>query len=347
MPAFRRRALALTCFVGIAAGLWFWLGRLERIDWLVVEGPPHAVVEELVTLRVHVTQLEAEAMLSVDLHWASDRNTPMGFLAAGEPRAVGKTGATFDFTIPVPARDNLHFVNGIIYLSPDGDWNNQTFAATTDLIPMTTARTPTVQATGLVRLSVRQLAEGTTRIATPKASLLRWATGLAWLLCVAVLGRQLWLARESSRPARGVSHLDLGFAVGFALAGIWELAGFETTLGNWARSLARAEDVFYPRVIFQKAIISVAVAAGIAWLGFGGRRHAFPLWLRSFGLYLAIAIVNLFSLHAIDQYATASWHGLTLVDALKCSCAGIALSSLYAQGRNLKLTANRSETPPG
>ena len=146
MPACRRRAIALVCFASIAAGLWFWLGRLDRIDWLVVEGPKQAVMGEPVTLRVSVTQLEAEAMLCMDLHWASNRIAPMGFMVAGEPRAVGKSGGTFDFTIPVPPRDNLRFVNGIIYLSPDGNWNNHTFAATTDLIPITTVRTPTVQA---------------------------------------------------------------------------------------------------------------------------------------------------------------------------------------------------------
>jgi hypothetical protein len=188
---------------------------------------------------------------------------------------------------------------------------------------------------------VRQLAEGTTRVATPKASLLRWATGFVWLFCAVVLVRQF------SGPAIGVSRWRFLFAVGFAVAGFWELAGFENTLGNWARSHAQAEDIYHPRVMFQTAIISVTVAAAITWLGFGGQRRVFPLWRLSFGFYLAIATVNLFSLHAIDQYATASWHGLTLVDALKYSCAVIALSSLSVQGRNLKLAAKGSGERPG
>lgn len=345
MPAFRRRALALTCFAGIAAGLWFWFGRLEHIDWLRVDGPPHAVVGEPVTLRVHVTQLEAEAMLCVDLHWASDRNTPMGFLAAGKPRAVGKTGASFDFTIPIPTRNNLRFVNGIIYLSPDGDWNNHTFAATTELIPITT--TPGVRATGLVWLSVRQLAEAPTHVTPPQSSWLRWATGLAWLLCAGMFGRQYWRARESSGPASRASRFGLAFVLGFALAGIWELAGFENTLGTWARALARAEDAYYPRVIFQTAVISVTVAAVIIWLGLGVRRRAIPLWRLSFGFYLAIATVNLFSLHAIDQYAAAAWHGFTLVAALKFSCAVSGLASLSAQGPNLNHAAKGAGASPG
>lgn len=345
MPALRRRAIALACFASIAAGLWFWLGRLEHIDWLVVEGPAQAVVGEPVSLRVHVKRWAVDSKLCVDLHWSRDRNTSLGFLAAGEPKAVNKTGGTFDFTIPVPARDNLHFVNGIIYLSPDGDWNNHTFAATTDLIPMTTTRS--VRATGLVRLLVRQLAEDTARGVPPKSSPLRLATGLAWLFCAVMFGRWHWRAGRFSRPAIKAPRWGLGFAVGFALAGIWELAGFENMLGNWARSWARAEDIYYPRVLFQKAVLSLILAAVVVWFGFCGRRRRLRWWLLSFGLYLAITTVNLLSLHALDQYAAISWRGLALVDALKFPCAVIALCSLYAQGRNLKLAANRSGAPPG
>lgn len=345
MPARCRRAIARACFVGIAAGLWFWLGRLDRIDWLMVEGPTHAVVGEPVSLRVHVTRLAADTILRVDLHRARDRNTSMGFLAAGEPRAGGKTGGIFDFTISIPAKDDLRFVNGIIYLTPDGSWSKHTFVATTDLIPITTTRD--VLTTGLVQLPVRQLAERATWVTSPKSPLLRWATGVAWLFCAAALGRKLWPPRQFSRIASGSSRWDWGVAVGFALAGIWELAGFENTLGNWARSFARAEDVYYPRALFQKAVISVTIAAVIVWFGSGSRRRAVPLWLLSFGLYLAIATVNLFSLHAIDQYASASWHGLALVDAVKFPCAVIALSCLYARGRNRKLPAHGTGARPG
>ena len=43
------------------------------------------------------------------------------------------------------------------------------------------------------------------------------------------------------------------------------------------------------------------------------------------GLYLGISLVNLVSLHVIDKLADLSWHGLTLVQALKLGCSAIIL----------------------
>jgi len=345
MPALRRRALTLAGCVSLAAVLWVWLGRLDEVDWLMVEGPANAVVGEAVQLRVQVAQLASAAFLCADLHWARDRNTTQGFLVAGEHKVSAKTGCAFDFTIPVPAKDDLRFVNAIIYLSPDGSWSNHTFAATTDLIPVVFVHDG--RSRTAIRLPLHQLVENVARVIQPGVPLLRWTTGLVWLFGAAMLGRRLWLGCRTMENAASLPRQWGVIVVGFALAGIWELAGLENTLGNWARSLARAEDVYYSRALFQRAVISVTVAAVIMGLGFGGRRRAFPLWLLGFGLYLAIAIVNLFSLHVIDQYASASWHGLALVDAAKCLCAVIALGSLSAQGRNRKLAANGSGAPGG
>ncbi|MGC3960191.1 MAG: hypothetical protein QM813_20380 [Verrucomicrobiota bacterium] len=151
-----------------------------------------------------------------------------------------------------------------------------------------------------------------------------------------IFGRQLWPGYGIGDKVTRVPRTWWVIVVGFALAGIWELVGLEHSLGNWARSFARAEDVYYFRPVLQRAVISVIGAALLVWFGFGGRRRKCSLWVVGFGLYVAIATVNLFSLHAIDRYATASWHGVTAVDAVKFSCAMLAFCSLYASSRKRK-----------
>ena len=90
--------------------------------------------------------------------------------------------------------------------------------------------------------------------------------------------------------------------------------------------MARAGDFYYPRAVFQKVVISVAVAALAVFLLFVRRaRSSRRLLLAGFGLYLGISVVNLVSLHVIDQVADLSWHGLTLVQALKLGCAAMTL----------------------
>lgn len=326
MPALRRRAVVLICFVSLVAVLWFWLGRWSEVEWLTVEGPAHVVVGEPVQLRVHLMRAEPEALLCADLHWASDRNTPEGFLAAGDAKAAVHSGGTFDFRIPVPARDHLRFVNGIIYLSPDGQWSNHTFVATTDLIPITLTRDG--QAPVLVQWPLRQLAEDFARIAPSRSPLLRWAIGLSWLLAAAVLFRRLRQARHFPAQVTMLPRWGLVLAVGFVLAGVWELAGLENLLGNQARSLARAEDLYYPRAIFQKLVIAVTVAAAVVGLGAAWRKCVARPWLLAFGLYLTATLVNLLSLHAVDQLAGRSWHGVAFIDAIKLLCAVTAMLSL-------------------
>jgi hypothetical protein len=55
--------------------------------------------------------------------------------------------------------------------------------------------------------------------------------------------------------------------------------------------------------------------------------------LVGFGLYLGISVVNLVSLHVIDQIADLSWHGLSLVQALKLGCTAMTLGGVVVASR--------------
>ena len=139
-----------------------------------------------------------------------------------------------------------------------------------------------------------------------------------------------WAAGPSAKAADGRLGLETRWwqtlVVLLALACMWELFGLEGWLGNWARAMAHAEDFYYPRAVLQKVVISVAVAATVLLLPFIRRaRSSHRLVLVSFGLYLAIAAVNLVSLHTIDKVADLSWHGVNLVQALKFVCAAMTL----------------------
>jgi NO-binding membrane sensor protein with MHYT domain len=123
-------------------------------------------------------------------------------------------------------------------------------------------------------------------------------------------------------------------AVLLALACLWEFLGLESWLGAHARAMARAGDFYYPRAVFQKVVISITVAALAAFLIFVQRaRSSRRLLLAGFGLYLGISVVNLVSLHAIDQIADLSWRGLSLVQALKLGCAAMTLGGVFVAGR--------------
>lgn len=324
----RRKCGALALFAILSAGLWFWLGQLNReVSWLKVETAPGAVIGQPFRVRVHVVHPPAPTMICADLHWTQERHNPKGFLASGPAHAVGPAGGQFDFEITVPPQAGPHYVNVVIYLSPDGNWGNHTFAANTRLIPVSTN-----SSAGASRLVPRPVYEFVTDDAHPQTALSPWPrrlTGFVWLLTAGFLGR----------PALRTLHWRRALILGVLLVGIAELAGLEAWLGHLTRDFARAHDLYYPREFFQRTIISFIAATAATCLWSSWRKNPRRLLKIGLGFYLAIAVVNLLSLHALDQYAASSWLGFTLVDALKLVCA---LTALIGVAR----TKDQHQLPP-
>ena len=154
-------------------------------------------------------------------------------------------------------------------------------------------------------------------------------------LVAAVLAWRAGRPGEAANQAKGVEvRWWWRLAVLLAMACLWELLGLENRLGALARAVARAHDIYYPRAIFQRVVISMAVAAAAVFLLLLRRMPASRrLLLAAFGLYLSISLVNLVSLHAIDRIADLSWHGLSLVQALKLACAAMTIGGLVGATR--------------
>jgi hypothetical protein len=162
----------------------------------------------------------------------------------------------------------------------------------------------------------------------------RWLTALLFLAAMVVA----WGAGESPEGSNGEPGLGKrwwqGLAVLLAMACLWELFGLESRLTAQARAIARAGDFYYSRIVLQKVVISVAVTATAVLLLLVRRvRTSRRLLLISFGLYLGISAVNLVSWHVIDKVADLSWHGLTLVQALKLGCAATILRGVVSARR--------------
>jgi hypothetical protein len=346
-------------FLGILAlGAVFWWGldRLEpQADWLRVDTPRFAFAGQPLPLRVHLAPLAEPAFLCADLHWAIKRDGTEGFLATGGAVPVGKEGGTFDFNIRVVPRTGLRFVNGIIYLSRTGTWDSHTAVATTDLIAVR-SNLENEQESSLETTRMRPLADRPNEVPTSTAIPRMLTTLVLFWACIAAWKRSRPLTgppRSSSPTGKTPGSETLpelaggdacatpnsaatskmgfnargeawGLTLGLGMACVCELIGLEGWIGAWVRDLAHAGDFYYPRTGFQKFAISAMIAGLAAFVlslrrGTVAQRLAWAL----FGLYVVICLVNLLSLHAIDQAANLSWHGLTLVQALKLACAGL------------------------
>ena len=328
-----RWRVGLMLVVAAAAAVWWGLDRAEpRADWLRVEAPRRAIAGRPLSLRVHLAPRAQAGYLCVDLHWGTSRDTSMGCLASGGSKALGKEGGTFDFAIMVAPALGLRFVTGIIYLSPTGSWPDHTLMAATEVIQVSSN---TVGKVDLPLEPLRVQPPGDDPGAHPHpATIPRWLAALLFLAATVAA----WRAGRSPAGPSGRPDAENRWwqvlAALLALACLWESLGLESWLGAQARAMARAEDLYYPRVVLQEVVISVAVAAMAVFLLFVRRaRRSRRLLLACFGLYLGISLVNLVSLHVIDKIADLSWHGLTLVQALKLGCTAMTLPGIVIASR--------------
>lgn len=317
--------VGLILLVAGAAAVWWGLDHWERpAAWLRVEAPRRAVAGQTLPLRVHLAPLAEPARLCADLHWGTTRDTSMGYLGTGGSKTVGKEGGTFDFEMRIPPAQGVRFVTGILFLSPTGRWDDHTLVAATEVIPVSSNTADKVE-TRLEPLRVQPPGDAKTEHPRPAAAQ-RWLTALLLLVAaVAAWGGGPSAGGSSGGPGHGNRWWQV-LAVAMALASLWELFGLESWLGAQARAMARAEDLYYPRAVFQKVVISVTIAATILFFLFIRRvSSSHRLLLASFALYLAISGVNLVSWHPIDRIADLSSHGFTLVQALKLGCAALTL----------------------
>ena len=310
-----------------------------------MEAPRNAVVGRPYPLRVHLAPLPEPGVVHADLHWGTSRDKPMQYLATGGAKATGREGGTFDFEILVAPRQGLRFVMGVVYVSRTGGWTSHRLAASTKLIPVldepTTRQESRLEPLGLQPLG--DLAPGHPRPAEAP----RWLTGLLFLIAMTVAWRAAQPATEIVAEGGPRARWWQVLVALLALCCLWELLGLEMRLGAWTRAMARAGDFYYPRAVFQKVVISVAAAGTLIALLFILRaRKSLRLLLASIAVYLAIAVVNLLSLHTIDQVADLSWHGLSVVQALKLACAAVTLRGAWlVVSRDRKRTAELDSIP--
>lgn len=317
-PGTGLRPLAgLALLLALAAAVWWGLDRLElRPNWLQVEAPRVAVVGQPLPFRVHLMPLKEPTRLCADIHGGTRRDAFVKYLATGGSKPVGKEGGSFDFEIIVPSRPELRFLAGVFYLSPTGDWHDHTLAAGTMLIPVSGNPGGKV-VMRLEPLTTQPSGGGNTNDSHVSAAP-RWLTALLFLFAAALA----WRGSLSGRGDRWWRML----VIAIALASLWELFGLESWLTSQARTIARASDLYYPRAIFQRAVVSLAIVGSISfWLFIPRLSRSRRLPVIAFALYAAIALVNLVSWHPIDQIADRSWHGLTVVQTLKLGCAAFTL----------------------
>ncbi len=118
--------------------LFFTLGLIgkEHVSWCAVSGPASVRSGRDVQLKVSFFDIREPVNLVVNFHWSDKNGQDRGFLVSGKPVPEIVGDGEHIFTLKVVSKEELGYVQVIVYLSETGSWNDAVRAAHTDMIPV-------------------------------------------------------------------------------------------------------------------------------------------------------------------------------------------------------------------
>jgi hypothetical protein len=323
------RRLRTGLFFGFfAVLLWLALQAARpRAHWLTVEGPDVAPVGSALRIRVCLAAAEASGYLDFDLHGATSRREPRGYLAGAGARQLDSARTNFEFAIPVPDRPGVTYLHGIVYLSPTGRWGDRTRVAETEIIPVV-RNSPVTEERRSVRWGVYAPESVVPKVAADRSGVRGVTSGL-FALAGGWIGRSVIRSRASDR-SRGLSRGQAWLVVACLVACVWEAFG----LGAWTIHHLRLAARFHGLYGWREGPQRVATVAAVTLafgLGFRLARSGTPPSLRWVGFawvaWLGLASVGTLSLHAVDQLAGWTPLGVPMFQLARLGAALVAASA--------------------
>lgn len=309
-----RPVLLLLAFILLAVAANALLQALRPDSaWLRLKAPPAAVRGVPLPVEVQLLQPPPGHQLAVNLHAASTgerRSTVINTPQVPQPAHP----STFHLEIPFRAEPSQKSLRVVVFLSPDGRWQNRSHAAISDEIRILDPDDPR---SARPRKAVRHRLEEASRasvIPRTRNNAIRATTAGLWCLAGCQVLRR-------SRNPRSAGFWLATTLLGMAVAEGVDLAGWA---GERARSLASSMAAYDRREPPQQWT-AAALLAGAAFAALRLLLTKRP-WPRRIGLLAVLGGglglgVDAVSLHAIDEIIETSRLGLPAIQAWMFGCA--------------------------
>jgi hypothetical protein len=312
----RHRRLLTTCLVvALGALVWFLLSRPPSASaWCALESHRYATVGEPLQIRVTLRQPLSANDVHVDLHWATVRREPRGFLVEATLTPSNVRAATLDATMRLPAQEDLGYVHAVVFVSPTGKWTDRTWTATSEPIAVHQASSAPVT-TSLYPLFVMD-EKGPEPVVVHDSPVVRICISVLWLTSVMALRR---VRREPGATSVMVACF---------LAAIWELVPVERALSGIVRSWTLEHRLYYERQAFQTVATTIVITAAAGLLAltiFGAHRRVWRNASVGLMIYAGIAITSSISLHAVDAVLATTVAGLSANETVRLGAAFVTL----------------------
>jgi hypothetical protein len=299
-----RRIYLVVALAAVGAITWFGLHRPpEPATWCTLEASPQAVVGQQFTVRVRLLEPISDNRLAVDLHWASSPSEHRRVLLASPAGIKPDSAGIVDVAFALPTRSDLHFVQPVLYLAPDGRWRDRVRAASTALIPVQQVTESPVNENATL-VPVHAMEVGGPPQPTPDEPWIVRGT----LALLGVLGAVACWHRRRHPGAKPL-------LAGCVAAVIWELTSVERALGFALRMLALEYHVYWGRGPIQLVLTTLITMATTAAAARTLMRPQSPGWRVAwlgFWSYAGLSLASFLSLHEVDALLGTQLMGLTL-----------------------------------
>ena len=131
----RQRRWVPACSIAVGAFTWFLLSRPPAVStWCVLESQRYATVGQPFRVKVTLRRPLSAHDVHLDLHWATHRREPRGFLTGVTLIQSNVQTATLEAMVSIPTRYDVGYVYAVVFVSANGAWVDHALAATSDQI---------------------------------------------------------------------------------------------------------------------------------------------------------------------------------------------------------------------
>lgn len=306
--------------LAMACGLTWWV--LHRpppaAKWLEAEAPPAAAAGEAFPARLRIVRLPPgippdPLQVSVHLH-ARSLWGGWHYVAEAKPQPM-VAGRWLRFDVPVPPDVDLYRAFVLVFLSPDGQWDNRVYYMRSRIFRVHPAALGTPKQMKPLVFLDRGPVYPPPRVDSAAA---RFAIALGWLACALAWWRRM---RPLHRAASVLAALALAASVGHIFSAGSALAGA-------VRSFVIAHGWYELRYGYQQILTLAALfAAGALVIMAWKRMRTVPLRLgiAGLGLYAAVTLAALVSMHEMDALLAVPLLSVPLLQVVQLSAVALAL----------------------
>jgi hypothetical protein len=319
MTRLLRKSLPWFALLAACVLAWWALHRPPpAATWLEAAAPAAAGTGQPFPARIRILRRppgipHGPLVVSVHLHGRSVWGAWNYVIEAeSQPMALGRW---LYFDVPVPADADLYKAFLLVFLSPSGEWADRVYYMRSRIFRVHPGELGTPEGMQPLKFFDRGPVNPAARVDSEPA---RLAISVGWLACALAWWRRM-------RPAYRAASLLAALALA---ASVSEILSAGSALAGAVRSLVIAHGWYALRYGYQQILTFAILFLGGALVILGWQRiRATPLRLgvAGLGLYAAVTLAALVSMHEMDAVLSTPLLSVPLLQILQLAAVSLAL----------------------